>query len=147
MADVIIKARMDPASIAALQAMTAAAVSRALATAARRITTYAKDITPVRTGALRDSFIASPTLRTITMIWRAAYAKMIDEGRQYGAYIIRAKAGGWLRFFWKKMGIPMKIKEVKAGYVRPARFSDHMRIVAPQFVREAIIEELARMKP
>ena len=149
MADVMIRIRMDQLSQVDLAGMSSAAVARALSSAAARITAYAKSIVPVRTGRLRDNVIVSPTLKTIQMIWNPIdplnayhYAKVVDEGRPGGIPIF-AKPGSAMHFFWR--GMEMFAKKVIQGPMTGARFSDHMRIVAPQFVREAIIEELQGM--
>lgn len=149
MADVIIRVRMDELSKEDLARMTGEAVSRALSKAAADITRYAKDIVPVRTGRLRDSIKVSPTLKTIHMIWDPIdpesgyhYAKVVDEGRA-GGRIIRPKGDYPLHFFYQ--GQEIFTHKVKQGPMTGARFSDHMRIVSPQFVREAIIAELGRI--
>ncbi len=149
MADVIIRISMDQLSKEDLASMTAGAVSRALSRAAADITRYAKDIVPVRTGRLRDSVKVSPTLRTIHMIWDPVdpeggyhYAKVVDEGRA-GGRIIRSKGDYPMHFFYQ--GQEIYTHKVTQGPMTGARFSDHMRIVAPQFVREAIIAELGRI--
>ena len=151
MPDVIIRISMDTASKADLVGMTSDAVSRALSRAASRIEAYAKSIVPVRTGRLRDSVIVSPTMKSVHMIWNPVdpenayhYAKVVDEGRPGGIPIF-AKPGGAMHFFWR--GMEMFAKKVIQGPMTPARFSDHMRIVVPQFVREAIIEELGMVVP
>ena len=146
MADVIIRIPMDELSKIDLARMTGQAVSRALSRAAAEITRYAKDIVPVRTGRLRDSVIVSPSLKSIHMIWNPIdpenayhYAKVVDEGRT-GGRIIRSKGEYPMHFFYK--GQEIYTHKVTQGPMTGARFSDHMRIVAPQFVREAIIAEL-----
>ena len=146
MADVIIRVSMDKLSKIDLASMTADAVSRALSKAAADITRYAKDIVPVRTGRLRDSIIVSPTLKSIHMIWNPVdpenayhYAKVVDEGSP-GGTIIRSKGGYPMHFSY--MGKEVYTHKITQGAMTPARFSDHMRQVAPEFVREAIIAEL-----
>ena len=147
MADVVIRIGMDALSKVDLAGMQDAAVERALSKAAARITAYAKSIVPVRTGRLRDSVIVSPTLKTIQMIWNPIdpynqyhYAKVVDEGRP-GGITIRPRGKSPLRWF-PLMGGVAYAWSVTQGPMTGARFSDHMRIVAPQFVREAIIEEI-----
>lgn len=151
MADVIIRITMDEASKMDLARMTDEAVSRSLSKAAANITKYAKDIVPVRTGRLRDSIIVSPTLKSVHMIWNPAdpdsgyhYAKVVDEGRA-GGTIITPKGDYPLHFVY--FGKDVYTYRVTQGPMTGARFSDHMRIVVPQFVREAIIAELARIVP
>ena len=146
MADVIIRIPMEDVSKTDLARMTGEAVSRALSRAAAEITRYAKDIVPIRTGRLRDSIIVSPSLKSIHMIWNPIdpesgyqYAKVVDEGRA-GGRVIRSKGVYPMHFFYK--GQEIYTHKVVQGPMTPARFSDHMRIVAPQFVREAIIAEL-----
>ena len=159
MADVMIRIRMDQLSQVDLAGMSSAAVARALSSAAARITAYAKSIVPVRTGRLRDSVIVSPTLKTIQMIWNPIdplnayhYAKVVDEGRP-GGKIITPKGNyplkwpGAIQYLGGGRMAPTRDGFIRAwsvtqGPMDPKRFSDHMRIVAPQFVREAIIEEL-----
>ena len=150
MADVMIRIRMDQLSQVDLAGMSSAAVARALSSAAARITAYAKSIVPVRTGRLRDSVIVSPTLKTIQMIWNPIdplnqyhYAKVVDEGRA-GGIRITPRGDGPLRWF-PPMGGVAYAWSVTQGPMTGARFSDHMRIVAPQFVREAIIEEIGQL--
>lgn len=153
MADIVIKVRMDTFSKDALQAMTASAVSRALSTAASNIERYAKDITPVSSGwksprygpigALRDSIIVSPSLKTITILWTAPYAKWADEGA--APHIIHGNPN--LHFFWQRAGVWMRRGTVQHPGYTGHRFSDQMRIVAPQFMREAIIQELQGITP
>jgi hypothetical protein len=86
---------------------------------------------------------------TVSMEWDPVdpisgfhYAKVVDVGRPGGVPIV-AKPGGLLHFFWERMGgVEVFTEKVTQGPMTPARYSDHMRIVAPQFVREAIIDEL-----
>ena len=151
MADVQIKVRMDDFSQINLAQMTEAAVSRALAVASANIEKYAKDITPVSRmwkhakygpkGALRDSIIVSPSLKTITILWTAPYASIVDEGARPHMII----GNPLLHFFWWKEGRWTRPIAVNHPGYQGYRFSDQMRIVAPQFVREAIIDELQRM--
>ena len=151
MADVVIKVRMDDLSQMNLAQMTESAVSRALSRASANIEKYARDITPVSTGwkaprygpsgRLRDSIIVSPSLKTITIMWTAPYASIADEGAS--PHIIYGNPN--LHFFWRNAGAWMRTGTVQhPGYIGH-RFSDQMRIVAPQFVREAIIQELQGM--
>ena len=151
MADVQIKVRMDDFSQINLAAMTEDAVSRALARASANIEKYAKDITPVSrmwkhpkygpSGALRDSIIVSPSLKTITILWTAPYAKWADEGA--APHMIIGNPN--LHFFWWREGRWTRPVAVNHPGYQGYRFSDHMRIVSPQFVRESIIEELQRL--
>ena len=153
MADVQIKVRMDDFSQINLAQMTEAAVSRALAVASANIEKYAKEITPVSrmwkhpkygpSGALRDSIIVSPSLKTITILWTAPYAKWADEGAP--PHLIAGNPN--LHFFWWKAFKWMRTPTVRHPGYQGYRFSDQMRIVAPQFVREAIIDELHRITP
>ena len=153
MADVQIKVRMDDFSKLNLAAMTDAAVSRALARASKNIKEYARDITPISRlqksrlapprGTLRDSIIVSPSLKTITIMWTAPYAKWADEGA--AAHLITGNPN--LHFFWWKAMKWLKTPVVRHPGYEGYRFSDHMRIVAPQFVREAIIQELQGLNP
>ena len=148
MADVTIRIPLDEFTKQDLSRLTSEAVSRALSRAAEKITEYAKEIVPRRTGRLAESVKVSPTLKSVFMVWDPVdpinqyhYAKVVDIGRP-GGVKIRAKPGKMLHFFWEKMGgVEVFAKEVTQGPMTPARFSDHMRLVAPQFVREAIIEE------
>jgi hypothetical protein len=144
-----IKVRMDPQSVATLAQMTEGAVSRALSRAASRIERYAKEITPVSTGwkdtarygpsgTLRDSIVVSPSLKTITILWTAPYAKWADEGAP--PHTITGNPN--LHFFWRNAAKWLRTPSVRHPGYTGHRFSDHMRIVAPQFVQEAIIEEL-----
>ena len=153
MADVQIKVRMDEFSQLNLAQMTEEAVSRALARASTNIEKYARDITPVSSGwkaprygpsgTLRDSIVVSPSLKTITILWTAPYAKWADEGAP--AHIIFGNPN--LHFFWTRAGVWMRTGSVQHPGYQGHRFSDQMRIVSPQFVREAIIEELQRIAP
>lgn len=161
MADVVIRRRMDSESLALLSTMLPAAVSRALRNAVSRIDAYGKSITPVRTGRLRDSFksqILSPTL--ITMIWHATdpmtgtkYASIADEGAK--RHMITPRGSYPLK--WpNRSGFQQKTKRgyvpSRDGFIRAWRvdhpgyfgnfFSEQMRIVAPQIVREEIVREL-----
>jgi hypothetical protein len=149
MADVTIRVPLDEFTKQDLARMTADAVSRALARAAERITEYAKSIVPRRTGRLAESVKVSPTLKSVFMVWDPVdpvnqyhYAKVVDVGRPGGVVIEPKDPEGWLHFFWEKMGgVEVFAKRVIQGPMTPARFTDHMRLVAPQFVREAIMEE------
>ena len=153
MADVQIKVRMDTLSQIDLAGMTEASAARALSNAEANITKYARDITPVSTGykaprygpsgTLRDSVIVSPSLKTITIMWTAPYAKWADEGAR--SHIIFGNPN--LHFFWRNAGKWMRTGTVQHPGYTGHRFSDHMRIVAPQFVREAIIQELRGISP
>jgi len=153
MADVQIKVRMDDFSQINLAQMTEEAVARALARASTNIEKYAKDITPVSrmwkhpkygpSGALRDSIIVSPSLKTITILWTAPYASIVDEGARPHMIIGNPN----LHFFWWRQGKWLRTMGVNHPGYTGYRFSDQMRIVAPQFVREAIIEELQRIVP
>ena len=154
MADVVIHVRMDELSKLELAGMTEDAVSRALSKAQKSITKYAKDITPVSrmwkdtakygpSGSLRDSIIVSPSLKTITIMWSAPYAKWADEGA--APHIISGNPD--LHFFWWKAFKWMRTGTVRHPGYMGHRFSDQMRIVAPQLVREAIIDELQRITP
>ena len=154
MADVQIKVRMDDFSQANLAQMTESAVSRALSVASTKIEKYARDITPVSvgwkdvtrygpSGTLRDSIIVSPSLKTITILWTAPYAKWADEGAP--PHIIFGNPN--LHFFWANAAKWMRTGAVQHPGYTGHRFSDHMRIVAPQFVRDAIIEELRGIAP
>ena len=153
MADVQIKVRMDEFSQMNLAQMTEDAVSRALARASANITKYAKDITPVSSGwkaprygpsgRLRDSIVVSPSLKTITILWTAPYAKWADEGA--APHIIVGNPN--LHFFWQRAGLWMRTGSVQHPGYTGYRFSDQMRIVSPQFVRESIINELQRIVP
>ena len=148
MADVTIRIPLDEFTKQDLSRLTSEAVSRALSRATEKITAYAKSIVPRRTGRLAESVKVSPTLKSVFMVWDPVdpinqyhYAKVVDVGRP-GGVKIQAKPGKMLHFFWEKMGgVEVFAKEVTQGPMTPARFSDHMRLVAPQFVREAIIEE------
>ena len=151
MADVQIKVRMDDFSQLNLKAMSADAVSRALSRAGRNIEEYAKSITPVSrmfksikalpSGTLRDSIVVSPSLKTITIMWTAPYAKYADEGTPPHMIIGNPN----LHFYWWRAGKWIRTIAVNHPGYEGHRFSDHMRIVAPQFVREAIIQELQGM--
>jgi len=151
MADVIIRVSMDKLSKIDLASMTTDAVNRALNRAAEEIRKYAKTIVPVRTGRLRDSVVVSPTMKSILIGWDPVdpvnayhYAKVVDEGRP-GGKIIRATGDYPMHFFYK--GKEVYTYKVTQGPMDPARFSDHMRQVAPEFVREAIIAELGMVTP
>ena len=146
-----IKVRMDTFSQMNLAQMTADAVTRALASAANNIKQYAREITPVSrmwkdpkygpAGALRDSIIVSPTTKTISIIWNTPYAEYADIGAS--PHIISGNPN--LHFFWWKAMKWMRTGSVRHPGYTGYRFSDHMRIVAPQFVREAIERELQGM--
>ena len=151
MADVIVEAKIDSLSRIDLAGMTREAIARAMARATVNIDRYAKDITPVSVGwkhpkygprgALRESFKVHISGKVIHMIWDAPYAKWADEGAT--PHLIAGNP--LLHFYWWRGGRWVKTEQVRhPGYIG-ARFSDQMRIVAPQFVREAIIEELQRM--
>lgn len=153
MADVQIKVRMDDFSQLNLAGMTSDAVSRALSRAQANIEKYAREITPVSrlqksklappAGTLRDSIIVSPSLKTITILWTAPYAKWVDEGAPPHTILGNPN----LHFFWWKAGKYIRTRGVNHPGFQGYRFSDHMRIVAPQFVREAIIQELQGLNP
>lgn len=140
MVDVIVEAKIDEATRGLIQNMLNKAVAQALMRAQSEILKYARDITPVDTGRLRDSFKVFVSGKVIHMLWSTEYARIADEGAE--PHVIHARAGGWLKFWWKKMGIPMRIKTVQHPGYTGHFFSDQMRIVAPQFVREAIIREM-----
>jgi hypothetical protein len=153
MADVVIQARLEEDVRAMLRTMLPSAVARAMERAKDEITSYAWDITPKRTMRLANSFRVAITLgptATIHMKWDAVdpvnqfhYAQVVDEGRPRGALIRPKDPEGWLHFFWERMGgIEVFAKQVTQGPMSPTRYSDHMRQVATQFVREALIEEL-----
>ena len=163
MPDVVIRIGIGALSKADLKSMTAGAVSRALSNAAARITAYAKSIVPVRTGRLRDSVKVSPTLKSVHILWNPVspegkhYAKVVDEGRPGGA-IIRPKGHyplkwpGAIQYLGGGRMAPTRDGFIRAwsvtqGAMTPARFTDHMRIVVPQFVREAIIQEIGSIRP
>jgi len=157
MADVTIRVKIDPQSRIDLASMTGAAVSRAISAAERDIKAYWRDIAPVSTpakgwkdisrygprGRLRRDFIVSTTLKSIHMIWPTPYAKWADEGAD--PHIIFGNP--FLRFFWRNRGLWMRTDHVQHPGYTGHRFSDHMRIVAPQFLRQRIIEELGRIAP
>ena len=153
MADVQIKVRMDEFSQMNLAQMTEDAVSRALSRASTNIEKYARDITPVSSGwkaprygpsgRLRDSIVVSPSLKTITILWTAPYAQWADEGAP--PHIIFGNPN--LHFFWARASKWMRTGAVQHPGYTGSRFSDQMRIVAPQFVRESIINELQRITP
>ena len=147
-----IKVRMDTFSQMNLAQMTADAVSRALSSAADTIKQYARDITPVSSGwkdtarygphgALRESIIVSPTTKTVSIIWNTPYAEYADAGA--APHAIAGNPN--LHFFWRNAGTWMRTASVNHPGYTGYRFSDHMRIVAPQFVREAIERELQGM--
>ena len=94
-------------------------------------------------GALRDSIIVSPTLKTVTIIWNTPYAQWADEGAP--PHVIKGNPN--LHFYWRNAGRWMRTGSVNHPGYTGHRFSDHMRIVAPQFVREAIINELQGVNP
>jgi hypothetical protein len=150
MADVVIRAPIDADISMMIREMSEVAVSRALERARVQIRAYAREITPQRTGTLADSFDVGMTPRQIHMKWDAVdkrgyhYAKVVDQGRP-GGVPIRARPGGWLRFFWEAKGIPMRIKQVTQGPMWGAYFAEQMRNYAPQVVREMIIQELQGM--
>ena len=153
MADVQIKVRMDDFSKQNIAQMTEAAVSNALSRASTNIKNYAKSITPVSRmwkhpkygprGALRDSIVVSPSLKTITILWTAPYAEWADEGA--APHMITGNPN--LDFFWWRAFKWMRVGQVRHPGYTGYRFSDEMRIVAPQLVREAIIDELQRITP
>ncbi len=153
MADVVIRVSIDELSRLDLAAMTGEAVSRAISAAERDINEYWKSIAPVGTGwkhtkygpagRLKDEFIVSTTLKSIHMLWPTPYAEWADEG----AAPHRIFGNPLLRFFWANRGIWMKIGAVEHPGYTGHRFTDQMRIVAPQFLRERIIEEIGRIAP
>jgi len=101
----------------------------------------------------------SPTLKSVFMVWDPVdpinqyhYAKVVDEGRPGGEAIITPKGPyplkwpGAVQYLGGGRMAPTRDGFIRAwsvvqGPMTAARFSDHMRLVAPQFVREAIIEE------
>ena len=155
MADVILEAKIDEAARGLLQTMIKEAVVRALARATADIKKYARDITPVDTGRLRDSFKVFVSGKVIHMLWSTEYAKIADEGAT--PHTITPRGDYPLKFpgtsQWTAQGaVPSRDGFVRAWKVNHPgysghRFSDHMRIVAPQFVREAIIRELQAVRP
>jgi hypothetical protein len=153
MADVVIQARLEEDVRAMLLGMIPAARARALERARASIEAYAREITPRRTGRLADSFgvfISQGPTATVHMKWDAVdpmsqfhYAQVVDVGRPGGVLIRPKDPKGWLHFFWERMGgIEVFAKQVTQGPMTPTRYSDHMRQVATQFVREALIQEL-----
>lgn len=149
MTDVIIRVRLDEDLQAWLEDMVPRAVSNALSRAARDITAYAKDIVPVRTGRLRDSVKVVATDKAVHILWDPVdpesgyhYAKVVDIGRA-GGRIITPRGNYPLHF--KVAGQDIYTWRVTQGPMTGAQYSEHMRIVAPQFVREAIINEFQGM--
>ena len=156
MADVTIRVKIDPQSRIDLASMTGAAVSRAISAAERDIKEYWKGIAPVSTpakgwkdifrygprGRLKSEFIISTTLKSIHMIWPTPYAKWADEGAT--AHKI---TGNPLLHFKSRFGTWHRTPSVNHPGYTGHRFSDQMRIVAPQFLRQRIIEELGRIAP
>jgi hypothetical protein len=153
MADVVIQTRLEEDVRAMLLGLIPSARARALERARDNIMTYAREITPRRTGRLAESFdvfISQGPTATVHMKWDAIdpmsqfhYAKVVDVGRPGGVLITPKDPEGWLHFFWERMGgIEVFAKQVTQGAMTPTRYSDHMRQVAAQFVREALIEEL-----
>jgi hypothetical protein len=157
MADVTIRASIDELSRMDLKAMSASAVARAISAAERDINEYWKSIAPVSSpnrgwkdvarygprGRLRDEFIVSTTMKSIHMIWPTPYAEYADEGTP--PHIIFGNP--YLRFFWLRGGGWVNTPQIQHPGYTGHRFSDHMRIVAPQFLRQRIIEELQRITP
>jgi len=152
MADVEIRVRLDQDTKDKLKAMLPEAFARAIGKAEARIKAYWRDIAPVGqgwkhakygpSGRLRDEFMVTTTPNTIQMFWTAPYAKIVDEGAT--PHVI--KGNPLLRFFWASRGLWMSTHSVDHPGYAGKRFSDHMRIVAPQFLREAIIEELQGLR-
>jgi hypothetical protein len=157
MADVVIRITLDKDTKDWLDDMIPAAVSNALSRAAAAITKYAKEIVPRRTGRLAESVKVATTDRSIHMLWDAVdpisgyhYAKVVDVGRGGGEFPTRTviAQNPWpFHFFDQRTGEEVYTWKYQQGGFSGARFTDHMRIVAPQFVREAIIQELQGMNP
>lgn len=156
MADVVIRVRIDELSQIDLAGMTGDAVARAISAAERDINEYWKSIAPVSTaakgwkdtfrygprGRLRSEFIVSTTLKSIHMVWPTPYARIADEGA-----VAHRIMGNPLLHFKSRFGTWHRTPEVAHPGYTGHRFSDQMRIVAPQFLRQRIIEELARVTP
>ena len=156
MADVTIRVSIDELSRLDLQAMTGAAVSRAISAAEGDIREYWKSIAPVSTpakgwkdtfrygprGRLRHEFIVSTTLKSIHMIWPTPYARIADEGA-----VPHTITGNPLLTFRSRFGTWHRTPKVAHPGYTGHRFTDQMRIVAPQFLRQRIIEELGRIAP
>jgi hypothetical protein len=149
MADVLIRARLDEDIREMIANALPGVIFRALEKAKDKIIAYSLEIMPWRTGRLAKSIYVTVSENTVSMEWDPVdpvsgfhYAKVVDIGRP-GGTIIEPLGDYPLHFFWERMGgIEMYRWSVKQGPMTPARYSDHMRIVAPQFVREAIIDEL-----
>ena len=152
MADVNIMVRLDSETRNKILTMFPEAISRALDRAKRNIDNYARSITPVSTGwkhakygpsgSLRDSFdsfISKGPTATIHMKWSTPYAKTADEGAR--PHVIFAHTPGGLIFKYKNGAWVRTMSVDHPGYAG-RHFSEEMRIVGPQFVREAIISEL-----
>ena len=156
MADVVIRVSIDDLSRIDLAAMTGDAVSRAISAAERDINEYWKSIAPVSTaakgwkdtfrygprGRLRSEFIVSTTLKSIHMVWPTPYAQEADEGA-----VPHTITGNPLLHFRSRFGTWHRTPKVQHPGYTGHRFTDQMRIVAPQFLRQRIIEELARIAP
>ena len=155
MADVVINVRVgDALDEGKLLGLTQQAIDRALTRAVARILAYGRSITPVSTpakgwkdtfrygprGTLRQSFDVGKTAKMIVMKWDAPYASIADEGA-----VPHTITGNPLLHFKSRFGTWHLTPSVNHPGYAGHRFSDQMRIVAPQFVREAIIEELQGM--
>ena len=152
MADVMIQVRLDSDTRNKILGMFPAALNRAMDIAKRKIDDYARSITPVSTGwkhakygpsgALRDSFdsfISRGPTATIHMKWTTPYAKTADEGAS--PHVIFAKTPRGL-IFKNRAGLWVRTMSVDHPGYAGRHFSEEMRIVGPQFVRESIINEL-----
>ena len=156
MADVTIRVRLDQDIKDQLAAMLPAAFARAVSRAETAIKQYWLSIAPVSTpakgwkdtlrygprGRLRSEFIISTTPLSIHMIWPTPYAKIADEGA-----VPHTITGNPLLHFKSRFGTWHRTPRVIHPGYTGHRFSDEMRIVAPQFLREAIIDELRGISP
>jgi len=147
MVDVTVIRRIDDESIDILPLLTQVAIDRAMASARTRILAYARDITPVRTGTLRDSITVGTTPRHIAIKWDAQdagfkYSSVVDVGRPGGVPIIAHTSRGLV---FKIDGRWIRTMQVTQGAMWGSYFGDEMRIVAPQIVREELIKELNKI--
>ena len=82
---------MDATTIGQLGPKVAEAIQQGIHTAATRIQAEAQPLMPVKTGALRASFKATPTATGIDMEWGEHYAEFVDLGATSHQIVARNK--------------------------------------------------------
>lgn len=148
MVDVIARVRFSREALDLMQKMGHDAIERAIYATMARLKELATKYTPVRTGRLLSTFgVARTSENMITMVWHGrdpisgfAYSEVADIGRAGGVIIKPKRPDGWLKFWWERMGIPMKIKKVVQGAMKGAYFSEAMKFEA----RMILVEELKK---